>query len=69
MDWYGGRRKACRSSPGRRCGNPGQDPVAIRYVLARDPEGEQPDAAYFCTDEDSAPRRSWGTWSSAGAWR
>ena len=29
----------------------GQDPVAIRYVLARDPEGALSDAAYFCTDE------------------
>jgi hypothetical protein len=33
----------------------GQDPVAIRYVLARDPEGQQPDAAYFCTDERFEP--------------
>jgi DDE superfamily endonuclease len=53
VDWYGGRRKAMRvfSRTGlwhRR----GQDPVAIRYVLARDPEGGQSDAAYFCTDED-----------------
>ena len=29
--------------------------MAIRYVLARDPEGELPDAAYFCTDERFAP--------------
>ena len=29
--------------------------MAIRYVLARDPEGEQADAAYFCTDEGVAP--------------
>src|SRR5512132_3086396 len=52
VDWYGGRRKVMRvfSRAGlwhRR----GQDPVAIRYILARDPEGEQSDAAYFCTDE------------------
>src|SRR5512133_509556 len=33
----------------------GQDPVAIRYVLARDPEGRQSDAAYFCTDERYEP--------------
>src|SRR5512133_4314606 len=33
----------------------GQDPVAIRYVLARDPEGKQSDAAYFCTDERFLP--------------
>ena len=51
-DWYGGRRKTMRifsrtGSWHRR----GCDPVAIRYRRARDPEGEQPDAAYFCTDE------------------
>jgi hypothetical protein len=56
VDWYGGRRKAMLvfSQTGlwhRR----GQDPVAIRYVLARDPEGEQSDAAYFCTDERALP--------------
>jgi hypothetical protein len=56
VDWYGGRRKVMRvfSRTGlwhRR----GQDPVAIRYILARDPEGEQSDAAYFCTDERFLP--------------
>jgi hypothetical protein len=34
----------------------GLDPVAIRYVLARDPEAQQSDAAYFCTDERFAPQ-------------
>ena len=33
----------------------GQDPVAIRYVLARDLEGRSSDAAYFCTDERFGP--------------
>ena len=56
VEWYGGRRKSMQvfSRTGlwhRR----GQDPVAIRYVLARDPEGEQADAAYFCTDERFGP--------------
>jgi hypothetical protein len=54
--WYGGRRK--RMQVLSRTGlwhRRGQDPVAIRYVLARDPEGEQADAAYFCTDEGVAP--------------
>jgi DDE superfamily endonuclease len=56
VDWYGGRRKPMQvlSRTGlwhRR----GRDPVAIRYVLARDPEGEQPDAAYLCTDEGVVP--------------
>ncbi len=55
MDWYGGRRKRVQllSRMGlwhRR----GCDPVAIRYVLARDPEGEHPDAAYLCTDDGVA---------------
>src|SRR5690349_1783483 len=33
----------------------GLDPVAIRFVLARDPEGRQSDATYFCTDERALP--------------
>jgi DDE superfamily endonuclease len=56
VPWYGGRCKLMQvfSRTGlwhRR----GCDPVAIRYLLARDPEGEQPDAAYFCTDERFGP--------------
>ena len=35
----------------------GQDPVAIRYILARDPEGALSDAAYFCTDERFRPEQ------------
>jgi DDE superfamily endonuclease len=55
--WYGGQYKPMQvfSRTGlwhRR----GSDPVAIRYVLARDPEGEQSDAAYFCTDERITPQ-------------
>lgn len=50
VEWYGGRGKLMQvfSRTGlwhRR----GQGPAAIRYVLTRDPEGEQPDAADFCT--------------------
>jgi hypothetical protein len=56
VEWYGGRRKLMlvfsRTGLWHRRG---QDPVAIRYVLARDPEGQQPDAAYFCTDERALP--------------
>ncbi len=48
-------RRAVQADPGplpdRAVASAGRDPVAIRYVLARDPEGEQPDAAYFGTDE------------------
>lgn len=56
--WYGGQCKLMQvfSRTGlwyRR----GCDPVAIRYVLARDPEGAQSDAAYFCTDERFGPEQ------------
>jgi hypothetical protein len=56
VDWYGGGRQPMQvfSRTGlwhRR----GQDPVAIRYVLARDPAGEQPDAASLCSDAAVAP--------------
>src|SRR5512143_1403981 len=57
VEWYGGHRKPMlvfsRTGLWHRRG---QDPVAIRYVLARDPEGKQPDAAYFCTDERFLPQ-------------
>jgi hypothetical protein len=56
VQWYGGQRKPMlvfsRTALWHRRG---QDPVAIRYVLARDPGGTQPDAAYFCTDERVLP--------------
>ena len=56
VNWYGGQCKTMQvfSRTGlwhRR----GCDPVAIRYILSRDPEGKQADAAYFCTDEGVAP--------------
>ena len=58
VDWYGGRRKPMRAFSGTGLWyTRGQDPVAVRYVLARDPEGELPDAAYFCTDEEFGPGR------------
>jgi hypothetical protein len=56
VDWYGGERKVMQvfSGPGL-WSTRGQDPVAIRYVLARDLEGRLSDAAYFCTDERFGP--------------
>ena len=52
VDWYGGRRKAMRVVSGTGLWHtPHLDPVPIRHVLARDPEGQQRDAAYLCTDE------------------
>jgi hypothetical protein len=56
VDWYGGQRRQMQVFS--RTGlwyTRGQDPVAIRYLLARDPAGELPDAAYLCTEERSLP--------------
>jgi hypothetical protein len=56
VDWYGGQRREMQVVS--RTGlwhTRGQDPVAIRYVLARDPAGTLPDAAYFCTEERFLP--------------
>jgi DDE superfamily endonuclease len=58
LEWYGGQRKSLRLFS--RSGlwyTPGQHPVAIRYVLVRDPEGELSDAAYLCTDDRMLPRQ------------
>ena len=56
VDWYGGQRRQMQvfSRTGQWYTR-GQDPVAIRYLLARDPAGELPDAAYFCTEERFGP--------------
>jgi hypothetical protein len=56
VDWYGGQRRQMQVFS--RTGlwyTRGQDPVAIRYVLTRDPAGSLPDAAYFCTEERWLP--------------
>ena len=61
VDWYGGRRKAMRVVTGTGLWHtPHLDPVPIRYVLARDPEGGHRDAAYLCTDERFEPERVLG---------
>ena len=58
LEWYGGQRKRLRLFSGSGLWyTPGQDPVAIRYVLVRDPEGELSDAAYLCTDEGMLPQQ------------
>jgi hypothetical protein len=36
---------------------PGWTPVAIRFVLVRDPEGKLPDAAFLCTDPQATPEQ------------
>jgi hypothetical protein len=56
VEWYGGQCKAMLAfSRAALWHRRGLDPVAIRFVLARDPEGQQSDAAYFCTDERALP--------------
>lgn len=57
VEWYGGGLKSMRLFS--RTGlwyTPGQDPVGLRYLLARDPEGKLADAGYFCTDEALLPQ-------------
>jgi hypothetical protein len=59
--WYGGRRKALHILSRTALWHaPGLDPVAIRYVVVRDPEGEVQDAAYFCTDVGQTPGKILG---------
>jgi hypothetical protein len=56
VDWYGGTRK--RLDVFSRTAlwyTSGCAPVAIRFVLVRDPEGKSPDAAFLCTDLQASP--------------
>jgi hypothetical protein len=56
-EWYGGQRKALRLFSGTGLWyTPGPDPVAIRFVLVRDPEGALLDAADLCTDQAMLPQ-------------
>jgi hypothetical protein len=56
VEWYGGEPRLMRLFSGTGLWyTAGQDPVPIRYVLARDPAGELTDAGYFCTDETMLP--------------
>ena len=58
VDWYGGQRKALWVfSRTALWSTPGWAPVAIRFVLVRDPEGKLPDAAFFCTDLQATPEQ------------
>jgi hypothetical protein len=61
VSWYGGGRKTLQilSRVGLWHAR-GLDPVAIRYLVVRDPEGEVRDAAYFCTDVGETPRQILG---------
>jgi hypothetical protein len=59
--WYGGTRKVLHVLS--RVGlwhTRGMDPVEIRYLVVRDPEGQVREAAYFCTDVGETPRQILG---------
>jgi len=59
--WYGGRRKILHILSRTALWHAtGLDPVAIRYVVVGDPEGEVQDAAYFCTDVGQTPEKILG---------
>jgi hypothetical protein len=61
VDWYRGERKVLWvfSRPALWY-TPGQTPVAIRFVLVRDPKGKLQDAAFFCTDLHATPEQILG---------
>jgi hypothetical protein len=61
VDWYRGERKRLWIfSRTALWYTPGQAPVAIRFVLVRDPEGQLSDAAFFCTDRQATPEQILG---------
>jgi len=58
VDWYRGERKRLWVfSRTALWYTPGLAPVAIRFVLVRDPEGKLSDAAFFCTDRHATPEQ------------
>lgn len=61
MDWYEGERKALWVfSRTALWYTPGQAPVAIRFVLVRDPAGKLSDAAFLCTALQATPEQILG---------
>jgi DDE superfamily endonuclease len=61
VDWYRGERKRLWVfSRSALWYTPGLAPVAIRFVLVRDPEGKLSDAAFLCTDLQATPEQILG---------
>lgn len=61
VTWYGGPSKVMRVLTGLGLWvAPRVGPVAINYLVARDPGGAQRDAAYFCTDGKLPPAQVLG---------
>ena len=58
VDWYRGERKRLWVfSRTALWYTSGHAPVAIRFVLVRDPEGKLQDAAFCCTDRQATPEQ------------
>jgi hypothetical protein len=54
VEWYGGERRKMKTFTRTALWyTPGYPPVAIRYVITRDPEGKLRDEVFACTDLDA----------------
>ena len=56
IDWYGGEQKTMRLFSHKTLWyTPGWDPLPIRFVMVRDPEGKLRDEVFFSTEPDADP--------------
>lgn len=56
IDWYGGEQKTMLLFSHKTLWyTPGWDPLPIRFVMVRDPEGKLRDEVFFSTDPDTDP--------------
>lgn len=54
INWYGGKvKRMLLFSQTALWYTPGWDPVPIRFVITRDPEGKLRDEVFFCTDQET----------------
>lgn len=57
VDWYGGTKRTLEVTTGTALWySTGTDPLPIRWVLTRDPEGKREPKAYFSTDQEQSAR-------------
>ena len=56
LDWYGGGQQVLQWVSGTALWySTGTDPLPLRWVLTRDPQGQLPTRAYFSTDQQQDP--------------
>ena len=56
VEWYGGKTKTMLLFSHKALWyTPGWEPLPLRFVMVRDPQGKLPDAVFFCTDKDADP--------------